>query len=139
MLSGSGKVTERELKPEDHVRLLNLEHRVMIRQMGEVRQELFDLKEKYESLLEEIQDKHIKKRKLDVNDFISLDGEHESPDLLRNAILYYETRDGCPFYGDTCREGLVNNCLGVWINMGSPCPYFMEKLTTIIQDKKEKK
>lgn len=63
-----------------------------------------------------------------IADLIDLKDPDGYAALLRDAIKYFETRDGCPYLGEQCNSDEARTCHCVWIKMGVTCRVFAERI-----------
>nr|MDO8085973.1 hypothetical protein [Candidatus Sigynarchaeum springense] len=127
------RITEKEQFAKERL-LLDKERELIKRQASEIRNECQQLQDQYERQGKKPHVPSIKTREYLVNEFVDLkDGDGYSA-LLRNAITYCETHNGCPFYSDhQAEKDPKNDCYGVWIKMGATCQRFADRMKQLIK------
>ncbi|MBN2153753.1 MAG: hypothetical protein JW839_20010 [Candidatus Lokiarchaeota archaeon] len=130
-----GRLTEKERLVKERL-LLEKEHEVVMRQASEVREEYRRLQgSNGDRPKRKVADASSGLRQLAVRDFIDHGNDSGYATMLRDAITFCETHDGCPFFAGRCTvDGAIAGCRGVWIKMGAPCPVFAENLKRCIKE-----
>ncbi len=107
--------------------LLEKQNNVLKKQAHEIRKDIQELHEKYATLDRNAKNDAMKNQEhYTVTEFI--DGVDGPSSLLKNAILYRETHDGCPFLSIGCENAPENENSGIWIKMGVLCDTFAKKI-----------
>ncbi len=113
---------------ESEYRLLKLQRDVIERQTHEVQEEMAAMRKKIEHFV----DSEAPAEQYSIDDFLVV-GRDGSPKLLSDAMKYYETHDGCPWY--TSAEN--QQCKSVWARMGSICPVLVSNVKDILRNVKK--
>lgn len=107
--------------------LLEKQNKVMKKQASEIRENVQEMQEKYMTL-----ESKAKKAAWNNQEHYTIpafiDGIHGPSPLLKNAVKFYETHDGCPFHAIGCDQAANAECHGIWIRMGVPCENFAVKI-----------
>lgn len=120
-------MTEKERLVKDRL-LLDKERELLQRQASEIREEYQKMHEEHGQRDRKAATRSTKRAQHSVQDFIDPKDANGYSPLLRDAMSFCETRDGCPFLGDGCKHDEMNTCRGVWIRMGATCTAFAEKI-----------
>ncbi len=129
-----GRTTEKERLAKERL-LLEKERELMQRQASEIRDECRKLQDKYDRQYRKSHVAAIKPKHYVVRDFFDPKDDNGYAYLLRDAITYCETHDGCPFFEERCTVGdETTGCRGVWIKMGATCHVFAEHIKRGIKE-----
>lgn len=112
------EVTTTDIEREKEI--LTKQKEVIKRQAEEMREEFQSMKHEYERTVKREYGIPETVECYKIKDFMEL-VEDGTPKLLHEAIKYYESHDGCPFYKDKCNISKNPECKGIWVKMGSPC------------------
>jgi hypothetical protein len=128
-----GRMTAKERLGKERL-LLEKERELIQRQASEVRDECQKLRDEYSSPARKTTVQGIKPKQHAVRDFVDLAGSDGYAPLLRDAINFCETHDGCPFFGESCKSKEAAACRGIWIKMGAPCQVFAGTIKRCIKE-----
>ncbi|MHA1799461.1 MAG: hypothetical protein ACTSVY_13530 [Candidatus Helarchaeota archaeon] len=115
--------------------LLRKQLTLIVDQIKEIKHKFSILEEKYERInnILDTTSKRIFRDHYSLKDFFEKE-THELSPVLYNAIEYYETHDGCPFYYQ-CGQRKFQECDGIWVKMGSPCSHFIKKIKSVKKER----
>ena len=112
--------------------LLEKQDKVIKKQASELRDDFQEIREKYIVIESDLKKKAEKNQEhYTIPAFI--DSIHGPSLLLKNAVKFYETHDGCPFQAIGCDQGSQAECYGIWVRMGVPCDTFAVKIKTCMK------
>jgi hypothetical protein len=128
-----GRITEKERLVKERL-LLEKERELMQRQASEIRDECREMQEQYTKSDTKDRIKGTRPKQHAVRDFIDPGDSNEYAALLRDAITFCETHDGCPFFGERCKSDEASGCRGIWIKMGATCHVFADSIKRCIKE-----
>jgi hypothetical protein len=128
-----GKIAEKEKLLKERL-LLEKERELLQRQASEVRDECQRMQDRYDSHDRKTRVNGARPKQHAIRDFIDPKDENGYSALLREAIHFCETHDGCPFLGERCKHGETSGCRGIWIKMGSTCNIFADHVKPCIKE-----
>lgn len=112
--------------------LLEKQNKVIKKQATELRENYQEMRTKYCALENKIQkEAEGNQEHYTIPNFI--DGIHGPSLILKEAVKYCETHDGCPFLTIGCDYASPTECHGIWIRMGVPCEMFAGKIKTCMK------
>ena len=112
--------------------LLEKQNKVIKKQASEIRDNFQEMREKYNAIESKLKDTTEKNQEhYSIPAFI--DKTNGPSTLLKNAVKYCETHDGCPFLAIGCDQGKHAECHGIWVRMGVPCETFAGKIKTCMK------
>lgn len=129
-------MTEKERLVKDRL-LLEKERELMQRQASEIRDECQRMQERYTNTDKKVRINGVnspRSKQHAVQDFIDPENGDGYATLLRDAITFCETYDGCPFYGVGCKSDEATGCRGIWIKMGATCRVFADSIKLRIKE-----
>ncbi|HME50726.1 MAG TPA: hypothetical protein VKM55_00785 [Candidatus Lokiarchaeia archaeon] len=112
--------------------LLEKQNMVISKQATEIRENFQEMRAEYAALENKVKkEAEINKEQYMISAFI--DGIHGPSSILKNAVKYCETHDGCPFLSIGCDQSSHAECHGIWVRMGVPCATFAGKIKTCMK------
>jgi len=107
--------------------LLEKQNKVIKKQALELRENFQELQERCIAL-ESTSNKPTEKYREHYTIPAFIDDANGPSLLLKNAVKYCETHDGCPFLSVGCDHASHTDCNGIWVQMGVPCEMFAGKI-----------
>nr|MDO8118960.1 hypothetical protein [Candidatus Sigynarchaeota archaeon] len=114
---------------ENERAMLKLQRDVIERQTHEVQKEMDEMRKKYAQVIDPESPAEV----YSTEDFLVVGRDGSSSKLLSDAMKYYETHDGCPWYEDAEHQ----HCKSVWARMGSICPVLVGHVKELARNLKK--
>ena len=128
-----GQMTKKEQLAKERL-LLEKERELMQRQASEIRDECQKMQERYTKSGAKAPVRGARPKQHAVRDFIDPGDNDGYSKMLRDAITFCETHDGCPFFGERCKSDEATGCRGIWIKMGATCHVFADSIKRCIKE-----
>ena len=119
----------------NYMKKIEIENKILKKQNQLIRLQSQEIRAEYDVLKERLKNLESEKsgmvEKFSKSQFLEL--EDGVPKILTTAMKYFESRDGCPFFSDECMEKEKIDCKSIWVKMGSPCLYFVKKISEYVK------